>query len=177
MLAQTMKGRYFPEREVLFKRFHCDVDAVFISDGYVACYAFNEYDDAFMIGFYGKDTIIATRSFNAQQPSELEWVALAGTYVYKVSFDVMNELYDTLPTVEQLARIILADAVEREMKRIIGLRKKAFEVVKDFYEMHPEILKNREMLVFEDIANYLAMASETFRKARTRLLSERERSK
>jgi hypothetical protein len=169
-LARTMTGKYYPELLVVFKRFDTDTDALFVSAGCMACYGFDQYGDPYLLGLYGENSIISTRSFHAQEPSDFEWVALPGTYLYKVSTDAMTVIYKDFSTTQELARIILAEATERELLRLIGLRRKAFEVVRDFYTEYPEWLQQGEPLLFEDIAGYLLMAPDTFRKARMKLI-------
>jgi len=170
-LAKVMKGKFNAMRLSVFERFCTDSDVIYVSDGFLICIGFDERGDIFVLGVYGADTIIASLSFNNQLPSDLEWIALPGSYHMRISHTDMEQVYQDFPKTRKLARIILADAWQGELKRRIGLSRKSDLVVLDFYTRFPEFLANEELLTDTEIASYLLLGLSTFRGARAKLLN------
>jgi len=171
-LDEHMTGKFYPDREVIYDRDSTVKEAIFVSDGYVACYGFDENGDRQVVSIHGKDTIIAGKSFMSQQPSAFEWVCLSGAYVLKISASHMEEVYARFEDAEELARLVMADGSEKELARLQLLKRDAETVVLDFYNNHPEFKVPGSLMIDADIASYLLISESTLRNTRAKLIRD-----
>jgi len=167
-----MVGKYYPDREIIYHKNYTVKDALFVSDGFVACYSFDDNGNRQVIGLYGKDTIIAGNSFMSQQASEFDWIALPGTYLMKISYRVMDEVYTSFPDAEELARLIIAVMAEKELKRLTLLKEDAATVVLNFYQNHHQFSTPGALMSDGDVASYLLIKLSTLRNTRVKLLKD-----
>lgn len=170
-LQSGMKGQYYPEREVLYREDSIVTDAIFVSSGFVACYGFDANGDRQVVSIYGKDSIIAGKSFTSGQPSSYEWTALAGAYLMKVGRSQMEEVYSRFPDSEELARLVMADVADRELERLRMLKRDAESVIYDFYKKDfGEFYPPGKLMVDADVASFLLLSESTLRNVRARLV-------
>ncbi|EHQ26182.1 Crp/Fnr family transcriptional regulator [Mucilaginibacter paludis] len=172
-LQAVMTGRLYPEREILYEHNSTVTDAIFVSDGFVACYGFGENGDRQVAGIYGKDSIIASKSFTSEQPSAYEWVALPGAYLMKIGYNHMKTVYATFPDAEELARLVMADAADKDLQRVHLLKRDAESLVYEFYKKDfPEFYLPGGLMVDSDVASYLLISESTLRNTRAKLTKE-----
>jgi CRP-like cAMP-binding protein len=171
-LRKTMSGRFYPNREILYRSGEIVKNAFYVSDGYVACYSYDDDFNRQVVGLYGKDSIVAGKSFMSQQASVFEWVALPGAYLMKISHRSMEEVYDSFPESEELARLIIAGMSEKQLERLTMLKAGAEAVVQNFYDQHPDFRVPGTMFTDADLASYLLIAESTLRNVRVKLAKE-----
>ena len=171
-LRGVLTGKFYPHRKVLFKSGTVVKDLLFVSDGFVVCYGFNDLGDGQVVGIAARNSIVFGRSFTTQSPSIFEWVCLPGTYLLSMDSETLLDTYARFPGTEELARIVLADAVEKELLTRISLNRDAELVVESFYHRFREFKFSGRMLVDADIASYLMIAESTLRNVRAKLSRE-----
>jgi len=171
-LLKEMTGKYYPDRYSMYHKGDTVREAFYVSDGYVACLGFDDLGDKQVISIIGKDSIIAGKSFTAQEPSAYEWVCLPGVYVMRVSYVSMKEVYEKFPDAEELARLIMADISDKELERLKLLKRDAETLVYTFYVNHREFLDNPGMMADRELCTYLLISESTLRNVRQKLFKD-----
>ncbi|MBB6130811.1 Crp/Fnr family transcriptional regulator [Mucilaginibacter lappiensis] len=171
-LNKVLTGKFYPNRTVLFQKGDIVKEVQFISDGYIACYAFNNEMDAQVVNITAKNTMVFGKSFTGQFPSVFEWVCLPGTYLMSIDYEAVQDIYSRFPGTEELARIILADAIERELLDRLFLNQDAETVVSEFYQRFKEFKMPGRMMLDAEIASYLLIGESTLRNIRAKLIRQ-----
>ncbi|MBD1366583.1 hypothetical protein IDJ77_22405 [Mucilaginibacter sp. ZT4R22] len=171
-LTQVLDGRFYPDRKILFERGSIVKDVLFVSDGYVACYGFSDAGDRQVLSIAAKNTIVSGKSFTTQTPSTFEWVCLPGTYLMAIGYEALQDTHARFPGTEELSRIVIAEAAERELLERLSLYKDAEMVVKNFYNSFKEFKIPGRMMLDVDIASYLLIGESTLRNVRGKLIKD-----
>ena len=124
-----------------------------------------------MLGIQGSGRILLSKSFTRQSSSDLELVALAGTYLLLLSHSDVLQIFRRFDGTETVARIIMADYAEAEQLRLLLMKERAEKVILSFYREYPEFLKGG-LLLDIDIASYLLIGEQTLRNVRMKLIRE-----
>jgi len=170
-LLKTMKGKFCPGKEILFEHGDIFTDAVFVFSGYVGAYGFDEQGSRQLISIHSGGSLIVGRSFLLQSPSDLELVAMAGTYLLLIGHKEVMEVFERFEGTREMAVRIMADFAENGQMRLLLLRKEAGAVVLAFYRSHPELLGSG-LLMDADLASYLLIGEQTLRNVRMKLLKQ-----
>lgn len=170
-LLEKVRARFFSAREVLYDHQRVVRDAVFVYSGFLLIYGFDETGDRQLLGIQGSGRILLSKSFTRQSSSDLELVALAGTYLLLLSHSDVLQIFRRFDGTETVARIIMADYAEAEQLRLLLLKERAEKVILSFYREYPEFLKGG-LLLDIDIASYLLIGAQTLRNVRMKLIRQ-----
>lgn len=170
-LMEKVWSKYFPVREILFEHHSVVGNAIFISSGYLAVYGFNVFGDRQLLAILGSGSIALGKSFTFQFASDLEVVALSGTYLLLLSHRDMVSAFGLFEGTETLVRMIMADNAEKEHGRLIDLKQSADDLILAFYKAYPDFLHSG-LLLDVDLASYLLIGEQTLRNVRMKLIRD-----
>lgn len=168
-LREHMTSQRIGSRKMLYKKRRPVKEALYVAEGFVACYGNNELGTGQLLSLYPKGQIVAGFSFMSQEPAIHDLVALPGSYILGISYEHMKIIYQRFPSTEELARIIIAARSQEDMERLQQLKSDADTVVLEFYSAYPCFLSGR-LLPDADIAAYLLIGESTLRNTRAKLL-------
>ncbi|HEY9259204.1 Crp/Fnr family transcriptional regulator [Chitinophaga sp.] len=147
----------------------CKYEA-FVTKGCFRIYYSNENGDA-QILYFATETWWATDidSFINQRPSTLNIEALEDSEVLVISKLHKDALYETLPKVEKMFRIMNQKSLVTFQRRVISsLGKTADKRYLEFIEKYPEL---EQRLNQQQLAAYLGISHEFLSKIRKKLSS------
>lgn len=170
-LLETVRSRFFPAKDVLYDHQRVVRDAVFVYSGFLLIYGFDDLGDRQLLGIQGSGQILLSKSFTRQSSSDLELVALAGTYLLLMSHADVLQVFQRFSGTEAVARMIMADYAEAQQLRLLLLKERAEKVILSFYQDHPEFLSGG-LLLDLDIASYLLIGEQTLRNMRMKLIRQ-----
>lgn len=145
----------------------CKYEA-FVTKGCFRIYYSNDQGDA-QILYFATETWWATDidSFTNQRPSTLNIEALEDSEVLLISKPDKDTLYETLPKVEKMFRIMNQKSLVTFQRRVISsLGKTADKRYLEFVEKYPEL---EQRLNQQQLAAYLGISHEFLSKIRKKL--------
>lgn len=161
----------YHERTVLCPKHSVAREALFVFEGYLALFDYDEKGEQSLVSLSGKDGIGLCRSFVHQSASSFEIAALAGSRFLQIAYrDVLNAFLNFSGT-KELAMLVLSYRLDRELKAKRLLQRSAEVVVQEFYETFPELILSQRPLVDKEIGSLLMMSQSTLRNTRKKLLA------
>jgi len=171
LLTGFMKGKYYPEDEILFEKGDIIDQTYFVSSGFFTFSVYNSKGDKQVTEIAREGEIIATPSFTKQSPSIHDLNVIAGSYAIYLSHSEMEEVYRQYPKAHDLAKNIMASWQEKEQQTKQMLAKRGIDRVLEFYTIYPELLEPGAIMRDAEIASYLLLAERSLGALRTRLFN------
>jgi CRP-like cAMP-binding protein len=146
--------------------------AYYISYGYMLVYYLDEDGHVNVIGIFSSDQILAGKSFINGVPSRCYVKIFKGAYVLEITNQQMQMGYETIPGMDELARLTLASFEDLELSRDETISKGSEEAILQFYLEHPGLLPAGKIITDCYIASYLHMREDNLQRIRRILISK-----
>nr|WP_316834432.1 cyclic nucleotide-binding domain-containing protein [Pedobacter nutrimenti] len=146
--------------------------AYFIVSGFIMAYYLDEAGNEHVLKIYRAGEIVAGSSFMNARPSRYYLKIYRDTLVMEVTHAQMQIGYQTIPDMEELARLTVAGFENKEVLRDEMIRKGGEESVLHFYRANPELLPPGKIIKDHHIASYLHMSVNNLQHIRTFLIKK-----
>lgn len=140
--------------------------AYYISTGYMLIYYLDEDGNVHVVGIFSSNHIVAGNSFMNGVPSRYYMKIFKGTYVLEITNRQMKTGYETIPGMDELARLTIASFEDRELSRDETISKGSEEAVLQFYRQYPGLFPPGRMITDCYIASYLHMREDNLQRIR-----------
>lgn len=147
-------------------------NAYYVVKGYVTIIGYDEELNEYVSRLYGPGTIVAQRCFMYQRLSRYTVIASKRALVWAVSAGVMNEIYEELPGMREIALQVsdhYEDRKRRARELLISLNLE--QRVLMFYKRNVLLLPAvRSVVCDEAVASYLGLPKYQLKRKRTKLI-------
>ncbi|WP_286406055.1 Crp/Fnr family transcriptional regulator [Myroides marinus] len=167
LILASFETIQFKKKEYLLKAGEvCDFQA-FVITGCCKVYILDSQGQEHIIYFAVEDWWLADlESYHTNSPSKFYIQALEDCEVLRISRDVKEPLYDKIPALERIYRVMLGQECVALQRRIINkLTMDAAMEYEDFCKRYPSLLQR---LTNIQIASYLGISQEFLSKIRSK---------
>ncbi|TCC98845.1 Crp/Fnr family transcriptional regulator [Pedobacter hiemivivus] len=171
LLTTFMRGKYYPNDEILFEKGDIIDYTFFLSSGFFTFSVYNSKCDKQITEIVRAGEIVSTPSFTKQSPSVHDLNVIAGSYAIYLNHSEMEEVYRQFPKAHDLTKKIMANWEEKGQQVKLMLAKRGIERVFEFYTTYPELLEPGAIMRDAEIASYLLLAERSLGALRTRLFN------
>ncbi|EHQ26447.1 Crp/Fnr family transcriptional regulator [Mucilaginibacter paludis] len=171
-LDEVIGAKFYPEDEILYVPGEIIDQIFFLASGNMVAYNFTDSGDKQVLQIYRENEHVAGQSFTRQIPSTYYLMVCAGSYTLQMTRDQLDDVYRKFPETQELGRIRLSTAEEKEVRHKQLLFLPGIQMVETFYKEYPELIEPGKVLRDRDIASYLLLAEGSLRDLRNRLLRE-----
>ncbi|RKR80592.1 CRP-like cAMP-binding protein [Mucilaginibacter gracilis] len=171
-LDEVIGAKFYPEDEILYVPGEIIDQIFFLASGNMVAYNFTDSGDKQVLQIYRENEHVAGQSFTRQIPSTYYLMVCAGSYALHMTRNQLDDVYRKFPETQELGRIRLSMAEEKEVRHKQLLFLPGIQMVETFYKEYPELIEPGKVLRDRDIASYLLLAEGTLRDLRNRLLRE-----
>ncbi len=158
-LASKFEEKYILRKELLLNQGSPCRDIFFIAAGSLRAFHRSQDGRESTIMFGIKDWWITDMNcFINQKPALLNIIALEDSIVFKLDFNVLEQLYTEIPKFEKYFRILMQNAYIREQQRILeNITYSSEERYNRFVTKYPFI---SQKVTQKEIASYLGITPE-----------------
>jgi len=146
--------------------------AYFMVSGFMMAYYLDEAGNEHVLKIYRAGEIVAGSSFMNAWPSRYYLRIYRDTLVMEITYGQMQTGYQTIPDMEELARLTFAGFENKELLRDKMIRKGGEESVLHFYRANPELLPPGKIIKDHHIGSYLHMSVDNLQHTRTFLIKK-----
>ena len=171
VLVSKLKHRTYLKGQYILQSGDVSKYQTFIVSGKVRTFYLNDNGNEHILTFGIENWWVGDlKSFITQTPADAHVQCLENTQVIQISYDNLEQLYQEIPKMERLFRLIIQNAYVNSQKRIIrNYCLSARERYLLFLEEYPEIAQGVPQYM---IASYLGITKEFLSNIRNQLAKE-----
>ncbi len=172
LVETVFEGRIYNKNEIITHAGEIENYMYFLVHGAVRSFH-KALDQEYTMGFKtAPNAFSCYTSFIKREPSKTSYIAMTKVVAFRLSYDNMEMLYDTIPRVEKLSRIFLQLAfVEKEIKEFNLQTKSATDFYKELCLQFPELVK---IVPQKHIASYMGIAPESLSRIKKQLKNNKD---
>jgi CRP-like cAMP-binding protein len=168
-ISSKFQPRLFRKRQFVLQEGNVCTQIYFVVRGFLRMYKVDEKGVTHILQFAVENYWINDLgSFHSKKPSTLNIDALEDTVVLQASYDDLISLYQTIPKIDHIFRVLIENAYIRLQDRLMqNISSTAEDRYESFLEAYPKLINRLSQV---QIAAFLGVTPEFLSRMRSRLV-------